>query len=69
MKKTKKKKKNNNTDIILKEGTKKTDGKKIERQDLVSFGLSYATSTIVSYLISNPFLYVKQFYFKQFSLA
>ena len=25
--------------------------------------------TVVGYLIANPFLYIKQFYFKQFNLA
>ena len=34
--------------------------------DVVSF---YSISSIVSYLMPNPLLYIKQFYFKQFSLA
>ena len=34
--------------------------------DLVWF---YGISTIVGYLMQNPFLYIKQFYSKQFSLA
>ena len=29
----------------------------------------YVISTFVGYLMPNPFLYNKQFYFKQFSLA
>ena len=29
----------------------------------------YGISTIVGYLMPNPFLYIKQFYFKQLSLA
>ena len=34
--------------------------------DLVWFG---GISTIVDYLMTNPFLYIKQFYFKQFRLT
>ena len=35
------------------------------------FGLFefYGISTFVGYLMPNPFLCIKQFYFKQFSLA
>ena len=38
---------------------------------MVWFGLVwfYGIPTIVGYLMPNPFLYIKQFYFKQFSLA
>ena len=29
----------------------------------------YGISTFVGYLMPTPFLYIKQFYFKQFNLA
>ena len=42
-----------------------------DSRDRYSFGLVwfYGTSTIVGYLMPNPYLYIKQFYSKQFSLA
>ena len=45
-------------------------GQKRDKQ-IVLFGLVwfYGVSTILGYLMPNPFLYIKQLHFKQFSSA